>query len=180
MVMTEADYEQLPGEGYWEVVEGRAVLLPPPFGGHQKVEGLLFKLLDSKLAALGNGYVMIGVGVDIPKWPTALSDIHRRIPDLVLCREEVPEYFQTGNPPGVAIEILSTRRGNVERSEKMDDYARAQIPEYWIVNPFERCVEVYVLSGGDYQLMDARAQILRPGAFPGLEVEMREVWNKLG
>lgn len=180
MVMTEADYEQLPDEGYWEVVEGRAVLLPPPMGLHQKVEGLIFKLLDAKLAALENGCVMLGVGVDIPKWPNALSDIHRRIPDLILCRVEELGYFKIGNPPAVVIEILSTRRGNVEHSEKMDDYARAWIPEYWIVNPFDRCVEQHVLTGGEYRLMDASAQILRPSAFPGIQLDMSEIWNKLG
>ena len=41
------------------------------------------------------------------------------------------------------IEILTTRRGNVERTEKLDDYARAGTGEYWIVNPFDRSVEVY-------------------------------------
>jgi Uma2 family endonuclease len=50
--------------------------------------------------------------------------------------------FSVGHPPELVIEILSTRRGNVERTEKIEDYARAGIGEYWIVNPFDRVVEV--------------------------------------
>ena len=62
--------------------------------------------------------------------------------------------YRPDHPPELVIEILSTPRGNVERTEKLDDYARGGIREYWIVNPFDRCVEVYVLTGPEYQLKE--------------------------
>ena len=64
------------------------------------------------------------------------------MPDLVVSAHKLRRSFSVGNPPELAIEVLSTRRGNVERTEKIEDYARAGIGEYWIVNPFDRVVEV--------------------------------------
>jgi Uma2 family endonuclease len=89
--------------------------------------------------------------------------------------------FEAGEPPELVIEILPTRRGNVERTEKLDDYARAGIGEYWIVNPFERGVEVYVLRQGEYTLRETAQQgTLSPQAFPGVAIDLKEVWAALG
>ncbi len=73
---------------------------------------------------------------------------------------------------------LSTPLGDVERTEKIDDYARARIGEYWIVDPFERAVEVYRLgSSGEYPAPEVVAQgLLKPGAFAGIENEISETW----
>lgn len=79
--------------------------------------------------------------------------------------------------PIFVIEILSTPRGNVERTEKIDDYALAGIGEYWIVDPFQRAVEIYRLSEGVYREPEIVSQGgLRPGAFPGLEIAVPEIW----
>ena len=53
------------------------------------------------------------------------------------------------------------------------------IAEYWIVDPFQRAVEVYRLASG----ADADPEIvsrgdLRPGAFPGLEIDIEQIWEK--
>lgn len=77
------------------------------------------------------------------------------------------------------IEILATRRGNVERTEKMDDYARTGISEYWIVDPFDRLVEVYRINQGDYELAERSERLLHPKAFPELEIDMQEIWAEL-
>ena len=76
------------------------------------------------------------------------------------------------------IEVLSTPRGNVERTEQLDDYARARIPEYWVVDPFRRAVEIYLLAGDDYAPAElSTADVLQPRSFPGLRIRMKEVWT---
>ena len=42
MVLTEEDFDRLPDEGIWEVVDGRAVLSPGSDIPHQLVSGALF------------------------------------------------------------------------------------------------------------------------------------------
>jgi Uma2 family endonuclease len=102
------------------------------------------------------------------------------VPDLAVSSHKPRRNYPVGQPPELVIEILSTRRGNVERTEKIEDYARAGIGEYWIVNPFDRIVEVYLLRDGDYQLTQRDPHdLLRPQAFPGVAVDPRDVWAAL-
>jgi Uma2 family endonuclease len=180
LVRTRADFNRLPEEGLWEVVDGRAILLPANKVPHQKVSGALFLGLSRGLERLGYGYVFATVNVLIPPPEPQVSEVQSRVPDLVVSRHAPAENFEVGEPPELVIEILSTRRRNVERTEKLEDYARAGIPEYWIVNPFHRAVEVYLLRDGDYVLRETVSDgPLRPSAFSGLEIDLRSLWAVL-
>lgn len=176
-VRTRAEWESLP-DGRWEVVDGRAVLLPPPSYRHQRLSDKLVAELNRQLESRGTGFAASAVGVFIPPLNPALGAIQSRIPDIVVSSTQPESHFELGDPPELVIEILSTRRGGVERTEKLDDYARAGVREYWIVNPVDRMVETYVLHGGDYAL-EAGTPRLRPKAFPGVEVDMASIWPVL-
>lgn len=179
LVLTRTDFERLPDEGRWEVVDGRAILVPPPEMEHQKICDRLNRLFSVKLEPFG-ACVVSALSVFIPRPPKSYGEIQSRVPDVIVSRREPQRYFETGQPPELVIEVLSTPRGNVERSEKLDDYARAGISEYWIVNPFKRAVEVYrVDDSGEYAAPDIVSEgLLRPRAFPGVEIDIREIWTK--
>ncbi len=70
------------------------------------------------------------------------------------------------------------RRALIERDEKLDDYARAGVGEYWIVNPIDRIVETYILMDRDY-VLQAGTQVLQPNAFPATEIDMGAIWPVL-
>lgn len=177
MVRTRADFDCLPDEGLWEVVDGRAILLGVPDIRHQEVSGALFLVFSRELKALGRGFVFLTVNVFMPPLRRFLGEVQNRVPDLVVSSHRPEKNFEAGQPPELVIEILSTRRGNVERTEKLDDYARAGIGEYWIVNPFDRLIEVYVLRQGEYVLRETASEgALRPEAFPELEINLRQIW----
>lgn len=174
-VFTRADYESLPDEGRWEVAHGSAVLLPPPPYWHQELSDDLVAELRRWVRAKGCGFVASAVAVFIPVPPGVQSEVQSRTPDIVVSTERAEGQFNSGVPPEWVIEILSTRRGNVERTEKMDDYARAGIGEYWLVNVIDRQVEVYALSAGDYALVQKTAQP-QSISFPGVEIDMMPLW----
>lgn len=71
-------------------------------------------------------------------------------PDLALVRGDVRTYFARHPGPtdfGTVIEVSdSTLDG--DRNDKARMYARARIPEYWIINLVDRQVEVYTLPSG--------------------------------
>ncbi len=181
LVRTEEDFERLPEKGFWEVADGRAILLPAnDIYPHQEVAGALFIELRSKLKALGYGFVFQNVNVSVPPPRPHLTEIQNRVPDLVVSKQRPEKKFQLGQPPELVIEILATRRGNVERTEKLDEYASAGIGEYWIVNPFDRAVEAYLLREHEYVLREtATTGRLRLEAFPGLEISLQEIWAVL-
>jgi Uma2 family endonuclease len=180
MVRTRADFDRLPEDGLWEVVDGRAILLPANDNEHQRISVALLLALHKGLESLGYGEVLPTVNVFIPRPKGAWGEVQNRVPDLVVSKYRPQERFEVGQPPELVIEILSTRRGNVERTEKLDDYARAGIGEYWIVNPFDRAIEVYAMRQGEYALRETVSQgSLSPAAFPGVQLDLKEIWAVL-
>ena len=181
LVLTEADFERLPDEGRWEVAHGRAILSPGADIPHQEISIALFEAFHRQLKKLGVGRVLPTVNVLVPPPEDSIGEIQNRIPDLVVATHVPEKRYHPDRPPELVIEILSTPRGNVERTEKLDDYARGGIGEYWIVDPFARTVEVYLLCGADYELNETvRQGSLRPRSFPGVVIDVDEVWAVLG
>jgi Uma2 family endonuclease len=180
LVLTESDFDRLPAEGRFEVADGRAILLPPNDYAHQNLSDVLVASIRTKLRSLGHGHVVSAVNVLIPPSPGSPGKVQNRVPDVVVSTRKPDRRFNAGNPPELVIEILSTPRGNVERNEKMDDYARAGIGEYWIVDPFRRVFEVCLLRDGEYALQPGDPSgYLRPRAFAGLEIDPQEIWTAL-
>src|SRR6266487_155738 len=131
LVRTEDDFWRLPGDGLWEVVAGRAILLPPNENEHSYIATKLTVLLYNQTQATGRGYVVATPNVRIPSRPDSPGEFWSRVPDVVVSSHKPRRIYSLGHPPELVIEILSTRRGNVERTEKIEDYARAGIGEYW-------------------------------------------------
>jgi len=180
LVRTEDDFWRLPGDGLWEVVAGRAILLPPIENEHSYVATALTVLLYNQMEPAGRGHVVATPIVAIPSLPDSPGEFWSRVPDLAVSSHKPRRNYSLGHPPELVTEILSTRRGNVERTEKIEDYARTGIGEYWIVNPFDRIVEVYLLRDGDYQLTQREPhELLRPQAFAGVTVDPRDIWSAL-
>jgi Uma2 family endonuclease len=53
--------------------------------------------------------------------------------------------------PDLAVEVASPSTAKHDRRKKLGAYARAGVPEYWIVNPKNRTIEVLVLEGNLYR-----------------------------
>jgi Uma2 family endonuclease len=142
---------------------------------HQELGDEMAGDLRGQIRRTGRGFVATAVAVFVPAPPNVIDPVQCRVPDIVISSHRVREEYPVGNPPEWVIEILSTRRGNVERTEKMDDYARAGIQEYWLVNAIDREVEVYALSAGDYTLVRKTAQP-QSITFPGVEIDLTPYW----
>lgn len=175
-IYSAADFENLPDDGLWEVADGRAILLPGNEIDHQEVSFELSLRLAAALKLRGSGRVLQTVNVDIPPYPG--EKFRTRVPDVVLFEKRpAGKRSRVGAPPEIAIEILATRRGNVERTEKIDDYARAGVGEYWLVDPFERAVEVYRLTESGYPLPAIAGNEIVSIAMPGLRVDLLNLFD---
>jgi len=176
MVFSEQEFELLPEEGRWEVVDGRAILLPPSEYEHQYLSDTLVRMFWQQLTPLSRGFVVSAANVFLARRLELLGGFQSRVPDVVVSKHKPKRHFEVGAPPELVIEILSTRRGNVERTEKLDDYALAGIGEYWIVNPFDRVVEVYVLQTSEYRLQQTATGTVTPQEFPGVVIDLSSLW----
>ena len=74
-------------------------------------------------------------------------------PDIVFIASHrlhiVHEDFIEG-PPDLIVEILSPSNWIADRRDKYRIYALAGVREYWIVDPQQRTIEIFVLQGAAY------------------------------
>jgi len=141
---TEADYLRLPhSRRVVELAGGRLIVQPPPTPTHQRVAGELAIALDQYLQANPIGEVLFAALV------VRLGLNQLRMPDVLFLRHEhAPRkrrHWIEGPPDWIA-EVLAPETRAIDEGEKLAEYARAAIPETWLVDPDARAIRVYVLS----------------------------------
>jgi Uma2 family endonuclease len=118
-----------------ELIEGLLVKKMPHNPPH---DGTVYATQDVLLPQLPSGWVCrVQMVFNVPD--------SRPEPDLVIARGDRRTYF-TRHPGladlGFVIEVADTSV-NTDRADKLRVYARAGVPEYWIVNIPDRQIEVY-------------------------------------
>lgn len=134
-------YQEEPWE---ELIHGEVVAMSPrPKFNHNRVAFRIAHLFENYLR--GKGCTVIADGTDL-----YLTDEDRFVPDMmVVCdRDKIQENGVHG-APDLVVEVLSHSTANRDRGYKKDAYAKSGVREYWIVNPGDRSVEVYLSREGD-------------------------------
>jgi Uma2 family endonuclease len=104
-----------------------------------------------------------------------VSDYEVLQPDLVFFgpsrRHLVHPDQAIRSAPDLVVEILSASTERIDRGRKMQAVARFGVPEYWIVDPRAKTVEVYRLAhAGFAQVQKAgEVEVVRSATIPGLE-----------
>jgi Uma2 family endonuclease len=143
---TVEDYMKLPEGVRAELIEGELFMTPSPRYGHQDVATELVARLRALAGARGLGKVLSApFDVHLPS-----GDIVQ--PDVVFVRTEnlgiIRDWVR--GVPDLLIEVLSPEAPERDRIIKRDLYARNGVPEYWIVDPAARTIEVFRLEGESY------------------------------
>ena len=100
-------------------------------------------------------------------------------PDLfVMCGEYDRDNRIVGVPSLVA-EILSPSTASHDFVRKMNLYQRVGVPEYWIVDPVLKSVNVYRHDGASlkWQSEYAVGDTLSPSMFPDLSINVRTLFE---
>ncbi len=82
-----------------------------------------------------------------------LTDRDTFVPDMmVVCNRDQLKHNGVYGAPDLVVEVLSPSTAKRDRGYKKNAYESAGVPEYWLVNPTDRSVEVYHLAEGRYVL----------------------------
>jgi Uma2 family endonuclease len=94
-------------------------------------------------------------------------------------------FLRAGNTPGtedqgfqgipdLVIEVLSPGTRRRDRTLKRDAYRDAGVPEYWLVDPDARTVEVHVLESGKYveHFRGGAGEAVSSSVLPGFTVNV--------
>jgi Uma2 family endonuclease len=101
-------------------------------------------------------------------------------PDLcVICDDAKIDERGAIGAPDLVIEILSPGNSNKEMKYKFDLYEEAGVLEYWIVNPADKTVFIYVLQEnqfiGMHPLIEEDA--IQSKLFPELDFKLESIFN---
>ena len=128
-----------------EFTDGYVEVLPTPTKYHQAISRLLFLALLVVVERIGGDlfYAPLRVQVRPGKF---------REPDLLLVLDKHDPRAQNEFWLGadLVVEIVSPDDPARDTVEKVADYAEAQIPEYWLVNPLDDTITVLTLQGAAY------------------------------
>lgn len=129
-----------------ELVDGNLEVLPMPTLSHQRLVLYLCNLLNAfaKPRELGEA---IPAG-----YPVRLRERTFREPDVVFVKKENAGRFQEqfAESFDLAMEIVSEGGRKRDLKDKRQDYAKAGVSEYWIVDPRERTIAVLKLADDQY------------------------------
>jgi Uma2 family endonuclease len=148
--VTFAELQHWPDDGRrYELYDGEVIIVPAPLPRHQRVALHIAQILNEYERATG-GLVLVSP-IDV-----VLSEHNVVQPDVIFFRRErrhLIDMMQAARvPPDLAVEVLSRTTETRDRGRKMDLLARFGVVEYWIVDPVENTLEVYVLEDGGYRL----------------------------
>lgn len=146
---TYEDYCKLPEGAPYQLIGGELVMTPAPGTYHQ----LISSELEYQLKSFNyekNAGVVLDAPVDV-----YLGESETYQPDIVFIgrdRKEIIEPGRINGSPDLVVEILSPSTAYYDLRKKFKVYEKSGVKEYWIVDPEDKSVQVFVLSNGKFAL----------------------------
>lgn len=191
---TEADLDDPAIERQWfagryEIVEGVLTITPPAYFSGGESSFRLAYLIESYLRAAGvagGGFSPeADIVMDVDRvvradfaYLTAAEKLAQREAVRAAGRVD-PRRARLLVPPTLVIESVSPGHEAHDRQTKRRWYAEFGVPNYWLLDAFERTLECLVLDGRSYRADAAGRgnEVLRPVAFPDLCIPLQPLWE---
>ena len=174
---TVSDYMTTPEDKGYQLLDGEMVLAPSPTNRHQVILGEFFATLREFVLDGRLGHVWFAP-LDV-----VLSDYDVTQPDLLFVSNSRAGIITEANiqgAPDLVVEILSPSSAEYDRGYKRTLYGRAGVPEYWIVDPEDRTVEVYVTGdqGLAYSTTYRNRDTLTSPLLTGLAIDLEGIFGQ--
>lgn len=147
--LTYRDYLEMPDDGKrYELIEGELYEMPAPTTDHQGIAGELSDILRPQAKSIGGRAFFSPIDVYLAE------DVVVQ-PDLLLLgpgKQSLISRKGVEGPPDLVVEILSPSNSAHDLLTKDRLYADAGVPEYWVVSPEARTIEVRILRTGVYEV----------------------------
>lgn len=144
------EYQFLPEDKRYEIMEGELYVLPAPNESHQRIsrnlEYALMQYLETN---------PIGELYHAP-FDIILSNENVVQPDIIIILNQRKGIINPKNvkgAPDVVIEILSPSAPERDKDIKFKLYAKYGVKEYWIVDPYAQSIEIFKNSQTGFDLV---------------------------
>lgn len=179
---TYADYLTWPEGERWEIIDGIPYLQAAPTWQHQAISGNIFGQFFEYLK--NKPCQVFAAPFDLRLPEAKEKDEETTIvtqPDLVIICNRVglkgTGYY---GMPELIIEITSPSTGKMDRLIKFNKFEKAGVKEYWIVEPEQKIVSVFVLQDNNRYgrpEMYAEEDQITVSIFPDLLIDLKSIFT---
>ena len=135
---------------FYEVIDGCFHTRRTPTPLHQSISSNILMTLDNFLKEKKIGTLFIGP-IDV-----IFDEYNCCQPDLIFiqkARKFIIDWEDAiYGAPDLIVEIISPSSIKIDRFDKKEMYKRFAVKEYWLIDPKNQTVEIYVFENNDYTL----------------------------
>lgn len=159
-----------------ELVNGEVAVSPSPTPKHSHVVIQLVVLLGTHVFERGLGELHHDVD-------TILDQFNVRRPDVLYFSKPrigfIGEKAMEG-PPDLAVEVISPSSVETDRKDKFEQYRKAGVKYYWIIDPTLRTFEAFQRKGRRYVEIGrgTGADVVHFPPFPDLDIPLARLWRR--
>ena len=176
--MSAADYIASPQSAHKsDLIEGVFVMASPASLEHAAVQQFMITTLSNFVNKHRLG-IVLGENAAY-----RLNDDNVYQPDVSFlsnARLHLAGEVYVDGAPDLAVEIISPSSRRYDAFEKRINYARAGVPEYWLVDPIEHSVAIYGLEQEQFVRVKPTDDRLRSHVLPGYCLQLDWVFPPAG
>lgn len=146
---TYGDYEKWPEDQRWELIDGVPYdMSPAPSRKHQEILGELYLQFANYLKNKPCKVYLAPFDVRLPQGDEPVEMVRTVVqPDLtVVCDHSKLDDRGCLGVPDLVIEILSPYTAAKDLKIKLALYERVGVKEYWLIQPLDRTIMVFILQ----------------------------------
>lgn len=169
-------YDWMTPERKAEFINGEIIIHSPARRGHVKATDHIVSLLLAHVIENDLGWA----GAEKNMVQLERNDFE---PDGAYWRKEIADTFDDDTvlypAPDLVIEVLSKGTEERDRGVKFNDYERAGVTEYWLVNYREKYIEQHQLVDGRYRLVTVNKyrDRIKSVVVPGFEIPVAAAFD---
>ena len=176
--LTYEDYLQMtpPDSGNYQLIHGEIISMTSPSSKHQKCIVNLTFLIQSYLLNKPIGKLFIAP-MDVI---LEAGEVYQ--PDLLFIsgsRDYIIEESKINGVPDLIIEVLSPSNAYYDLVIKKKVYEVCEVMEYWIVDPIQKSLDLYILSGNKFHLRQQLEKIgnVSTEILSGIDLDIEKVFK---
>jgi len=165
-------------ENVWaEWVDGEIIPMTPASSFHQDIVRFLLSILSIFVETHDLGWVTTApFTMYLPVPPQG------REPDLLFVKRERMDRIRDAyldGPADMVVEVVSLDSRTRDRVEKMAEYERAGVREYWLIDPLRLQADFYrLMADGGFTRVPVQDGVFTSEALPGFRLRVDWLWRK--
>ncbi|MDR2661586.1 MAG: Uma2 family endonuclease [Treponema sp.] len=179
---TYADYLSWDTDKRYELINGEAYMMAAPSVAHQTISRELLGQFWNFLK--GKPCEVFAAPLDVRLFPKDDdSDDTVVQPDiLVVCdKSKIADNRACRGAPDIVIEIRSPSNTETPLLLKFSKYLKAEVREYWLIDPETRDIQVHILEKGEpghyISTICSNIKTLEVSVLPGMTVDFGSIWD---